>query len=196
MGLFSNKNANGGAPVSERQLLQTKYAGARSNLILVILFTLINVVLLVTNSNSYFLFSAAIPYAFAMTGMDACGKFPEEYYDPTYEYEFLPDSFFVFMMVMAAAILLVYLVCWIFSGKERYGWLVAALVLFAADTVGMFLVFEPGTDIIIDVVFHAWVIYSLVSGIVAAVKLKKLPEEEELPETNLPADESPAESEE
>ena len=109
MGLFQKKNTDG-APVSERQLLQSKYAGARSNLILVILFTLINVVLLVTNSNSYFLFSAAIPYAFAMIGMDACGKFPAEYYDPTYEYEFLPDSFFVFMLVLAAAVLLLYLV--------------------------------------------------------------------------------------
>ena len=62
----------------------------------------------------------------------------------------------------------------------------------------MFLVFEITSDIVIDVVFHAWVIYSLASGINAALKLKKLPEEE-LPvaeEIPVAEEETPAESEE
>ena len=180
MGLFSKKNTNA-APVSERQLLQAKYAGSRSNLILVMVFTVINIVLLVTNSNSYFLFSAYIPYMFADMGMYLCGRYPVEFYEadaPITDYEFYPDSFFVFMLTIAAVILLVYLACWIFSRKEKYGWLVAALVLFGIDTAGLIYFLGMSVDNIIDLVFHAWVIISLISGISAALKLKKLPEEE------------------
>lgn len=196
MGLFSKNNTAAAAPASERQLLMNKYAGSRSNLILVILFTLINIVLLITNSNSYFLFSAAIPYLFADLGMYLCGRYPADWYDPAYEYEFYPNSFFVLMLTIAAVILLVYLACWFFSKKEKYGWLIAALVFFVADTVGMFFVFEITADIALDVVFHAWVIFSLVSGISAALKLKKLPEEEEIPAVEeIPVAEAPAESE-
>ena len=45
-----------------------KYARARSNLLWVILFTVINIVLLVVNSNVMFLFSATVPYLFASIG--------------------------------------------------------------------------------------------------------------------------------
>lgn len=47
---------------SERYTLENKYNTTRYNLLLVIGFTLINIVLLVTNSDRYFLFSAYIPY--------------------------------------------------------------------------------------------------------------------------------------
>ena len=43
---------------SERYTLENKYNTTRYNLLLVIGFTLINIVLLVTNSDRYFLFSA------------------------------------------------------------------------------------------------------------------------------------------
>lgn len=54
---------------SERYTLENKYNTTRYNLLLVIGFTLINIVLLVTNSDRYFLFSAYIPYTVATLGM-------------------------------------------------------------------------------------------------------------------------------
>ena len=45
----------------------------------------------------------------------------------------------------------------------------------------MLLLNGISTDMIIDVVFHAWVVYSLATGVSAANKLQKLPEEEPVP---------------
>lgn len=184
MGLFS-KNNGSAEPANERQLLESKYAAARSNLLLVMAFTVINIVLLVTNSNSYFLFSAYIPYMFADLGMYLCGRYPAEYYGAdisvTADDVFLGNSFFVLMLVVAAFILFLYLLCWIFSKKHGAGWLIAALVFFGIDTLGMLYMVEFSTDTVIDILFHLWVIFCLVAGIRAASALKKLPPEEEAP---------------
>ena len=57
---------------SERYNLENKYNTTRYNLLLVIGFTLVNIILLVTNSDRYFLFSAYIPYTVANFGMVMC----------------------------------------------------------------------------------------------------------------------------
>ena len=177
MGLFNKNNVNG-QPISPRLQLETKYTNSRSNLLLVVLFSAINVFLLVTNSDRYFLFSAFIPYLIADLGMALCGRYPAEYYDGELsEYQFFDDSFFIITVVIAAALIALYLLCWILSKKPRVGWLIFSLVFFSADTVLMLVVTGISSDFIVDVVFHAWVIVSLVSGIMAHYKLKKLPEE-------------------
>ena len=73
------KNNQNAQPVSQRALYEGKYNSARANLLAVILFTLVNIVLVLTNSNRYFLFSAFIPYIIAGVGMEICGKLPAEY---------------------------------------------------------------------------------------------------------------------
>lgn len=180
MASFFSKNQQA-APVSQRTLYQNKYNSARSNLMLVVLFTVINIILLVTQSNSYFLFSAFIPYIIVGEGMLFCGMYPAEFYaDELAGMEFMDKSLFTVMLVIAAVIVAIYLLCWIFSKKNKVGWLVAALVLFVVDTVGMLVLSGFSSDSIIDVVFHIWVIWSLISGVIAYNKLKKLPEEEEV----------------
>ena len=54
MGFLTNQNQQA-QPVSERQALETKYVNSRHNLLIVLIFTAVNILLLVTNSNSYFL---------------------------------------------------------------------------------------------------------------------------------------------
>ena len=179
MGIFAKETNQ---QPSQRDVLRNKYQSARSNIMLVIVFTLLNIILLVTNSNTYFLFSAAIPYLVADLGMYLCGKYPEEYYLGEFaEMEFLGDGFLVATLVVAAVILVLYLLSWIFSKKLRVGWMIFALVFFAADTAGMLLLSDISSDMIVDILFHGWVIVSLVSGIVSYFKLKKLPEDEQLP---------------
>ena len=56
------------------------------------------------------------------------------------------------------------------------GWFIFTLVIFSIDTLLMIFLQGIG-DSIIDIVFHVWVIVSLVRGISAQAKLKKLPEE-------------------
>ena len=63
--------------------------------------------------------------------------------------------------------------CWLFS-KKRRGWLIVALVLFSLDTAFLLLNFD--ISVIVDILFHGYIIYSLVTGVIAAGKLRTLEE--------------------
>ena len=165
--------------VSERELYEQKYRSSRMNLLLVVIFTIVNLVLLVTNADTYFLFSAFIPYFITLTGMAVCGLFPKEYYEGLEEIVFLDKSVFVVLLVISVVLTLLYLLAWLMSNKKRVGWLIFALVFFGSDTLGMFFINGISIESAFDILFHAWVIYYLVVGISAHYKLKKLPAEEE-----------------
>lgn len=178
--------------LSPREALGSKYQNARHNILLVVVFTVINIILLVTNSSSYFLFSASIPYFLVDLGMLLGGKYPEEYY--LQELGMLQpqnNGIFAAMLAVAGVILVLYLLSWIFSKKPRVGWMIFALVFFVLDTVGMLVLTGISSDMIIDVVFHGWVIVSLSGGVSAYFKAKKLPPEEELPQEEQPQAELP-----
>ena len=183
MGLFGNRNENEAQPLTQRQQLLNRYSSARHNILLVLIFTTINIVLLVANSDSYFLFSAYIPYLVVTYGMLFCGRFPAEYYEDLLDYgfEFLDTGFFVGTLIVAVVICVLYLICWLFSDKNRVGWMITALVLFSIDTL-MMVLGGLSIDSALDVLFHGWVIVSLSMGIAAHFKLKKLPAEEPAPE--------------
>lgn len=103
--------------------------------------------------------------------MILCGKYPLEYYgggDPS-EYNFMDQSAFVGFIAVAVVLAILYVLPFIFSKKLRPGWLLFTLVIFILDTLFM----------LIDNLFHIWVIVSLFIGVSAGYKLKKLPSEEE-----------------
>lgn len=165
----------------DRQVLETKYKNARGNLLVVLAFTAINILLLVTQSNTYFLFSAYIPYALVSLGMILCGMFPAEYYGEEFAgLEFFSSSLFFVFLAVAIVIMALYLISWIFSKKKKVGWMIFALVLFSVDTAGMLIIEGIALDSIFDIAFHVWVIISLVQGIKAYSKLKNMPEEQEI----------------
>ncbi|MBR0535731.1 MAG: hypothetical protein IIX14_05075 [Clostridia bacterium] len=185
MALFKKGNA---APVSERAALQNKLNSARSNILLVVIFSVINTVLCLTGSMTYFLFSANLPYFATQMGVLYTGRFPAEVYGAEWEgFAFYPTSFLVIMAAISVACIVMYLLCWLLSKKHGYGWIIAALVFFIIDTGFMLLNAYDFSEIILDIVFHIWVIVSLIMGISAAKKLKKLPAEEIVPE-NYPID--------
>lgn len=175
---FLTKNKEQKQELSQRQILETKYRNARSNLLVVLAFTIVNIILSVANANTYFLFSAYVPYMLADLGMMLCGMYPQEYYgEELAGIEFLDKGFLAVMLAIAGVILVLYLLSWIFSKKNRRGWMIFALVLFAIDTALLLLMNGIVLDMILDYVFHGWVIASLISGIVSVGKLKKLPED-------------------
>jgi len=179
MSLFS-KNDNVEQTVSPRQKLESRYASSRHNILVIVALTLINAVLLVADSNSYFLFSAYVPYMLVDGGMFFGGFYPDEYYGEDLAYwEPFNETVGIVMFALAAVALLLYLLCWVFSNKRRVGWMIFALVQISIDTVIMLLVFGISADQIIDLFFHGWIIVSLGMGIAAHFKLKKLPEEPE-----------------
>ena len=172
-------NVQGNVQLTQQDMLQRKYNTARSNLLLAIAFTVINIILLFMNSTTYFLFSLFMPYYLALEGFALTGKLPPEFYgEDLATLEFLDSSFLVITLVIAAVILLFYLACWFFSNKRRVGWLVVALVVFCLDTILLFVLSGDLSNAIFDIVFHVWVVVSLISGISANNQLKKLPVQE------------------
>lgn len=166
--------------LSQHEIYEQKYRRSRGNLLLVVIFTAINLLLLVTNADSYFLFSAFIPYFIATIGMLLCGRFPEEYYTGELAgMTFLDNSVFIILLVISVVLTLLYLLAWILSSKNRVGWLIFSLVFFGLDTIGMLLISGISLDSVFDLLFHAWAIYDLILGIRAHYKWKKLPPEEE-----------------
>ena len=57
--LFGDFN---GDPRIQRQALVSKYSAARSNILLMVIFSAINLLMLATGAGTYFLFSASVPY--------------------------------------------------------------------------------------------------------------------------------------
>lgn len=178
MSLFQRKQYSAGVS-GQRQVLENTVKSARNNLLLILVFTLINIYLLVTSRNTYFLFSAYVPYILVDYMMFFGGLYPEEYYG---EYinsiELWDKRALVLVAALAAVSVLLYVLCWFFSKKNPKGWLMFAMVLFAVDTVLMVWIAGISAPLIMDYVFHAWVMISLLTGLSAVKKLKELPEEE------------------
>ena len=187
--------------LSQKDLLETKYNSSISNLLLVVIFSTVNILLLVLNAGTYFLFSAYIPYFLADFGMYFSGAYPAEYYAD------IPDmdlsggpvwSLLIVCLAIAAVIILLYLLCWFLAKKKKAGWLITATVLFCIDTVIMFLLTGINTGMIVDIIFHAWVIFSLISGIINLNKWKSIPDakpEEAVEETTEETAEKTSETE-
>ena len=172
-------SVNGANPLAPRVMLESKYKTARYNLLLAVAFTVINVILALTATDYYLLFSAFVPYFMVYMGMVLCGKFPPDFYE-VLELELVEawdSSFLVIMIVLAVIILAMYVLCFVMSGKYRSGWFIVSLVLFAIDTI-LLLILNGISGSIIDILFHAWVIYYLIVGISAVKKLKALPPDE------------------
>lgn len=131
-----------------------RYNSARSNLLMVIIFTFLNIVLTTANSGFYMLFSASIPYFIASEGVYL--------YSEGYSLQLMLS-----LVIIGIALLVPYLVFWIFSKKHR-GWMIAALVYFSLDLI--FLLYFFNISMLLDILFHAWVLYFLIIGVATGKK--------------------------
>ena len=91
----------------------------------------------------------------------------------------MDQSAFVGFIAVAVVLAILYVLPFIFSKKLRPGWLLFTLVIFILDTLFMFIDVGVQSDMLVDYLFHIWVIVSLFIGVSAGYKLKKLPPEEE-----------------
>ena len=185
------------AKMSERDMLESRYRSTRINLLVVALFTLINIVFVALGSDTYMLFSATVPYLIAYLSAYLCCMLPPQYYEGDLAgFEPLPEGVFYVALAVSVVIIALYVLAFFFSKKGRVGWLIFALVFFSIDTLVLFGYFGIDVAMLLDYLFHAWIIVILAMGIHAHFKLKKLPEEkiteEELEsEEDAPADSTP-----
>lgn len=150
-------NFNGGNVDSETMQIRNLQT-ARLNFLIVAAFTLINVILAALGGDYYFLFSSFIPHYLTLIAVYA-------------------NDVVLLVCMVAVAVLFIafYVLCWWMSKTKPKLWLSVALAVFAVDTVFMFIVCRNFlADMIVDIVFHVWVIVYLIIGVVAASKLKKM----------------------
>lgn len=142
-----------------KKIGEQKYRVARGSLLIVVILSIINLFSLIF-TQSYFLFSSYITFMFGATGYDL--------------YTETGDALVVVVIAVLGIIsVLPYLACWIFS-KKKVGWLIAALVLFAVDT--LLLLFDTiasGGSFIIDLAIHGYFIYEMVVAVKYGLKKKK-----------------------
>lgn len=91
----------------------------------------------------------------------------------------MDQSAFVGFIAVAVVLAILYVLPFIFSKKLRPGWLLFTLVIFILDTLFMLIDVGVQSDMLVDNLFHIWVIVSLFIDVSAGYKLKKLPSEEE-----------------
>lgn len=131
------------------------YKTARMNVVAILAFTLVSFIMYFV-SESYFLFSI-----FTSVLCVAFGK------------EFQKNSAtgaMVACIVAAVVILVIFSVFWILSKKHRWA-MTVLLVLFAIDCAVLLINFN--TQAILDIAFHAWMMYYFVLGVKAAASLQQ-----------------------
>lgn len=158
---------------NSRKFLERKISTGRSSLLLIIVLTVVNFGFLLADSGTYFLFSASVPYYLTLFMKGVENNFVMG------SWENGPIT--MICVAISVVVLVVYLLCWIFS-KKGSGWMTAAMVLFIVDTVGLVVIsfglLEDPWSNIIDFVLHIWAVAELIMASNAARKLKTMPQEQ------------------
>ncbi len=142
-----------------RMFAMNKASVARVNLAVVVFLTALNMILAICGSDTMFLFSATMPYAFVLFGITS---------------PFMAAA--VIYITLAVVLWILYLLCCLLS-KVHYSFMVIALVLFGIDTLYMVVFYLsigyfPG---LVDMVFHGLVLYYLITGVINSYRAKQLP---------------------
>ncbi len=142
-----------------------KYAGGRANLLLVTAMSVINLFLIVFTGD-YFVFSSFVTQFLASLGVGLYA-------------ELSSVIWLVIFGVLSAVSIVPYVLCYLFSQKKG-GWMIAALVLFSADTLFLlfFFLISMETTLIFDVLIHIYVIVTLVTSVRYAKRAFAAPAEE------------------
>ncbi len=163
----------GNSPMlTAEERLERRYKNSPTGFLVITLFSLLNLILLLTGTEKYFLFSACIPYLLGDYGMYYSGKYPPEYYADAGDVSFFGNGAFAALALGAAACILFYFLCWIFAKRGRAVWLVTGFGFFALDTIVMLTVSGLSLMMLTDTVIHIWLLVSLWQGVFACQKLK------------------------
>lgn len=140
---------------------------ARYMLLGTVIATVINLVLLLVNSDFYIVYSSAVAYYLGWFGWLFDGG--------------IPGTMTAIGLTLAAIILVSYMLVWFFA-KNSIAWLKAGLVMVAVDAavlVALILLLNAGlTNFLWELALHGAVIYEIVMGISARQKLSAFPLQE------------------
>ena len=152
---------------------EKNYNICRANLLAVILFTVVSVIMILT-SDRYFLFSNYFAVEMATLGFMYINGDWKNWEDAADWAEMGQDVISVIgaiSIAIAAVILIVLAICWALSKKSRIPMIVAAVIM-GFDTLYLLLYLD-----IINIVFHVWIMYYLITAIKAWGDMKRLEEQ-------------------
>ena len=151
---------------SERERCEIKFTSGRINLFVFIIITVVNIAAFIVNQSVLLPFSAAVPY-YAV----AYGYLPG--------YISVTTGWMVAMMYFLVAI-----VCWI-RAKDDWRWLLGGFALVTFDTIAFFWLLSQSLTISVwpDIIFHAWMMYYLSTGVRHGRKLECIPGTEFIADT-------------
>jgi len=165
--------------MTQKQRYIRQIISGRSNLMMMMALTGINIILYALKTSISFPFSAFLPELSLLLGVLNYGE---------------TGSILILLLGTGGFVILagIYIMCYI-KTKTNTNWFKTALVLFAVDTIAYLYFMAPLMDIttIIDLLFHVWLLYYLVMAVDAGSKLKKLLIKEKkesivIPEVELP----------
>jgi hypothetical protein len=135
---------------------------SRNNLLLVIAFTVINLVLIYFEANVNFLFSATVPqFVFNVAKVVA---------DNTDM-----NIFLIIGLVIAFLAVLAYFIFWLLARRARV-LILAALIFFCIDSILLIYLVINNDDfnfsVLMEIAFHVWILYYLFTGVKAWNKLR------------------------
>ena len=179
----------------ELQIAITKTRTSSMNLIGAVAFSLINLIMIISGGNWYLPFSVSFTSFIVAVG--------QLLWQPTPDMEIpsLGIGVYVATIVIALLLLAVYVLCWWMSRPERVmkkpatqksalAFSIVALVLYSLDCVFLVLNMDMSQILseVIDIAFHAWVMYYLILGVKYYRKWQTLVEEAEKSKNTAPVD--------
>lgn len=138
-----------------------KFEKARSNLLTVIAFTVINLLLRAFNSDFYFLFSLTVPQC----TFEVCRDLAEELQN---------NAFIITGLAIVFVVILSYFLCWFFAKRIR-AFILVAFILFSIDSlvfVIIILTTKFDASYLIDIAFQGVILFYLFNGVIAWIKLR------------------------
>lgn len=165
MSLFSTND--------QRTDLKIRINQGRYNLLFIVIMSVINIFLITSNSQMLLPYSSSISNYSVALGISESLKSGS-------------DSFRILGLIVACAILMALMVCYILS-KSKPLYLVISLSIVVADTI-VLAVLEgvngaiTSPYVILDLIIHALAVFYIFTGIKSAKKLRALPAEEEKPQ--------------
>ena len=148
----------------QREML--KFKKARNNLLILLAFTVVNLLLAIFNSDIDFLFSAFVPILLFDIGRSIAAVQGS-------------DTYLNLGIVLAFVSVLLYYFCWRWS-EQRRNFMLVAFIFFSIDSlIFLLLSLSDFFDIssIIDMAFHGWALYYLILGVTAWSKLRGIPKD-------------------
>ena len=164
-------------PVTDRKVLEKRYKRGVDTILAIVLFSAVNLALLLLNTDKYILFSTYISYYLGDYAMFYSGKYSPEYYAEFPDMQFYGNGFFALFVLLAVACILFYLLCWYKARKNKGTWLVFAFSFFCLDTVFMFLVTGFSVFNILDNIKQFVLLGLLFMGSSAYKRLKEMKNE-------------------